>query len=75
MSIIRKFIKKGDYSLLKVVFYVFKFSSVLLGVIDFFKLCEELEYMVCVVIEFGEDFDLKKVIEIFLYSENEWVKV
>lgn len=63
---IRNYINKGNFNVLKIVFQKFKISSVLLGVINFFKLCEELEKMVFVVIEFREDFDLEKVMKIFL---------
>ncbi|MDE5111649.1 MAG: Hpt domain-containing protein, partial [Trichodesmium sp. St7_bin2_1] len=75
MSIIRKSIKKGDYSALRVVSHAFKSSSASLGAIDFSKLCEELEHMARAVIESGEDFDSKKATEILLQSENEWAKV
>ena len=75
MSIIRKSIKKDDYSSLRVASHAFKSSSASLGAIDFSKLCEELEHMARAVIESGEDFDLKKATEILLHSENEWAKV
>jgi CheY-like chemotaxis protein len=75
MSIIRKSIKKRDYSSLRVVSHTFKSSSASLGAINFSKLCEQLEHMARAVIESGEDFDLKKATEILLQSENEWAKV
>ncbi|NES71336.1 MAG: response regulator, partial [Okeania sp. SIO2D1] len=75
MDIIRKSIKKHDYTALKGASHTLKSSSALLGAINFYELCQELEHMTRAVVESGADFNLKKALEIFSLVETEWEQV
>ncbi|NEN91109.1 MAG: response regulator [Okeania sp. SIO3H1] len=75
MDIMRKSIKKHDYTSLKGASHTLKSSSALLGAINFSQLCQELEHMTRAVIESGADFNLKKALEILSLVETEWERV
>ncbi|NEP73571.1 MAG: response regulator [Okeania sp. SIO2G4] len=75
MDIIRKSIKKHDYTALKGASHTLKSSSALLGAINFSELCQELEHMTRAVVESGADFNLKKALEILSLVGAEWERV